>query len=419
QRALGAFQHLDPGHVVERHQRAAGTGLVDAVDVDADCRIGADAEIVGFDAAQAVGRLGRVAAVDHQPRHEQVGLAEVGGGDHAQLSGGDDGHRDRHILHFLAAALRGDRDLAQFGGMDAGAGRRRGSLLCRCERYGAGRAGGERAGDGVRRKRPPDTWPYVRPSAGAVYRCAAARAVRGGGVAAWVGVAGWNGLDSGHASVQWNTSNGRLDVHNAVIRKVTCSQPRPTCYAWRRFQGELHMGFFSKLVRHKSVEQLQAEVGSRGDFRRVLGLWQLTAIGIGGIIGVGIFVLAGQQAATNAGPAVALSFIIAGLGSACAALCYAEFAGLIPVTGSAYTYGYAVLGEFVAWIIGWDLLLEYALVVAVVAIGWSGYVQVLLTSAGVHLPEWAQQSMSAQTMQYYLQQVFGVHGQVVAGPSDG
>jgi APA family basic amino acid/polyamine antiporter len=178
------------------------------------------------------------------------------------------------------------------------------------------------------------------------------------------------------------------------------------------------MGFFHRLVRHKSVEQLQAEAGKRGDFRRVLGLWQLTAIGIGGIIGVGIFVLAGQQAATNAGPAVALSFIIAGLGSACAALCYAEFAGLIPVTGSAYTYGYAVLGEFVAWIIGWDLLLEYALVVAVVAIGWSGYVQVLLDSIGVHLPEWAQKSMSAQTMHYYLQQIVGVHG-VAVMPSDG
>jgi APA family basic amino acid/polyamine antiporter len=179
------------------------------------------------------------------------------------------------------------------------------------------------------------------------------------------------------------------------------------------------MGFLSRLWRHKSVEQLQAELGQRGDFRRVLGLWQLTAIGIGGIIGVGIFVLAGQQAALNAGPAVALSFIIAGLGSACAALCYAEFAGLIPVTGSAYTYGYAVLGEFAAWVIGWDLLLEYALVVAVVAIGWSGYVQVLLASAGVHLPEWAQQSMSASTMTYYLQQLFGVHGAAIAAPSDG
>jgi len=150
------------------------------------------------------------------------------------------------------------------------------------------------------------------------------------------------------------------------------------------------MSLSSQLLRHKSVEQLQIDAGARRDFRRVLGLWQLTAIGIGGIIGVGIFVLAGQQAAANAGPAVALSLLIAGVGSAAAALCYAEFAGMIPVTGSAYTYGYAVLGEFAAWIIGWDLLLEYALVVAVVAIGWSGYVQVLLSSAGIQLPAWAQ-----------------------------
>lgn len=151
------------------------------------------------------------------------------------------------------------------------------------------------------------------------------------------------------------------------------------------------MGFLAKLVRHKSVEQLQAEAGQHGDFRRVLGLWQLTAIGIGAIIGVGVFVLAGQQAAVNAGPAVLLSFIVAGLGSACAALAYAEFSGMIPVTGSAYTYGYAVLGELFAWIIGWDLLMEYALIVGVVAIGWSGYVQALLEQLfGVHLPAWAQ-----------------------------
>jgi APA family basic amino acid/polyamine antiporter len=141
---------------------------------------------------------------------------------------------------------------------------------------------------------------------------------------------------------------------------------------------------------------LQAEAGKRGDFRRVLGLWQLTAIGIGGIIGVGVFVLAGQEAATNAGPAVVLSFLIAGIASAAAALCYAEFAGLIPVTGSAYTYGYAVLGELPAWLIGWDLLLEYALIVAVVAIGWSGYVQSLLTSAGIPLPLWARGAMDPE-----------------------
>ena len=150
------------------------------------------------------------------------------------------------------------------------------------------------------------------------------------------------------------------------------------------------MSLIAQLTRHKSVEQLQSEVGRRGDFRRVLGLWQLTAIGIGGIIGVGVFVLAGQQAAVNAGPAVALAFLIAGIASAAAALCYAEFAGMIPVTGSAYTYGYAVLGELAAWLIGWDLLLEYALIVAVVAIGWSGYVQSLLASAGLSLPVWAQ-----------------------------
>src|SRR4249919_562733 len=155
-------------------------------------------------------------------------------------------------------------------------------------------------------------------------------------------------------------------------------------------RGKSRMSLIEQLTRHKSVEQLQAEVGQRRDFRRVLGLWQLTAIGLGGIIGVGIFVLAGQQAAMNAGPAVALAFVIAGVASAAAALCYAEFAGMIPVTGSAYTYGYAVLGELAAWLIGWDLLLEYALIVAVVAIGWSGYVQHLLGIAGIHLPVWAQ-----------------------------
>src|ERR1700754_5241378 len=113
------------------------------------------------------------------------------------------------------------------------------------------------------------------------------------------------------------------------------------------------MSLLAKLTRHKPIEQLQAEVGQRKDFRRVLGLWQLTAIGIGGIIGVGVFVLAGQQAAVNAGPAVAISFLIAGIASAAAALCYAELAGLIPVTGSAYTYGYAVLGALAAWLVGW------------------------------------------------------------------
>ncbi len=144
------------------------------------------------------------------------------------------------------------------------------------------------------------------------------------------------------------------------------------------------------LLRTKSIESLQSESQSAGSFRRVLGLWQLTAIGLGGLIGAGIFVLTGVVAATQAGPGVALSFLIAGIASAAAALSYAEFSGMIPVAGSAYTYGYAVLGELVAWIIGWDLLLEYALVVAVVSIGWSAYAQSLLSQFGFALPLWAR-----------------------------
>ena len=150
------------------------------------------------------------------------------------------------------------------------------------------------------------------------------------------------------------------------------------------------MSLLANLVRNKSIEMLQAELGQRRDFPRTLGVWQLTSIGLGGIIGVGIFVLAGQQAATNAGPAVTLAFLIAGIASAAAALCYAEFASMIPVTGSSYTYSYAVLGEFAAWLIGWDLLLEYSLIVAAVASGWSGYLQSLLVTAGLILPTWAQ-----------------------------
>ncbi len=140
----------------------------------------------------------------------------------------------------------------------------------------------------------------------------------------------------------------------------------------------------------KPIDQLSEHALSDTGLKRVLGPWSLTAIGLGGIIGVGIFVLTGIAAATQAGPGVLLSFVIAGLASAAAALCYAEFAGMIPVAGSAYTYSYAVLGELLAWIIGWDLLLEYTLVVAVVAIGWSGYLSSVLHELGWTLPTWAQ-----------------------------
>jgi len=128
------------------------------------------------------------------------------------------------------------------------------------------------------------------------------------------------------------------------------------------------------LLRRKSVTDLQTEALTDHSLKRALGALNLTMLGIGAIIGTGIFVLTGTVAAQNAGPAVVLSFVLAGVASVFAALCYSEFASLVPMAGSAYTYGYATLGEIFAWIIGWDLILEYALGAVTVAIGWSGYV---------------------------------------------
>jgi len=145
--------------------------------------------------------------------------------------------------------------------------------------------------------------------------------------------------------------------------------------------------------RRLPVEQIEeVEAGSGvGRLTKSLGLWQLTAIGVGGIIGVGIFSLAGLVAHGDAdnpgvGPGVLIAFLIAGVASAAAALSYAEFAGMIPRAGSAYTYGYVALGEVVAWFIGWDLLLEYIAIVAVVAIGISGYLAAFLAGFGIELP---------------------------------
>ncbi len=143
------------------------------------------------------------------------------------------------------------------------------------------------------------------------------------------------------------------------------------------------------ILRRKPIEYIEeTEVSEGPRLDRSLGLLQLTAIGVGGIIGAGIFTLAGTVANGTAGPAVLVSFLVAGVASACAALSYAEFAGLIPKAGSAYTYGYAVLGEFVGWFIGWDLLLEYTAIVAVVAIGISGYFSFLVEEMGANLPHW-------------------------------
>src|SRR5690606_14829520 len=138
--------------------------------------------------------------------------------------------------------------------------------------------------------------------------------------------------------------------------------------------------------RRKPIAEITSETDT--GLRRSLGLWQLTAIGVGGIIGAGIFSLAGAVANEKAGPGVVLSFLIAGIASAAAAFSYAEFAGMIPKAGSAYTYGYAVLGELVGWFIGWDLLLEYTAIVAVVAISISGYFNELLGFLGIDLPLW-------------------------------
>jgi len=140
------------------------------------------------------------------------------------------------------------------------------------------------------------------------------------------------------------------------------------------------------LLRRKSVTQLQADALTDQRLKRALGATNLTALGIGAIIGTGIFVLTGTVAAQNAGPAVILSFVLAGVASIFAALCYSEFASLVPMAGSAYTYGYATLGELFAWIIGWDLILEYALGAVTVSIGWSGYVVSFLRDIGINIP---------------------------------
>ena len=147
------------------------------------------------------------------------------------------------------------------------------------------------------------------------------------------------------------------------------------------------MGLWTK----KSIPVLQQEAAAadtdRHQLKRALGALNLTTLGIGAIIGAGIFVLTGTAAAQYAGPAIVLSFILAGLGCLFAGLCYAEFASMIPIAGSAYTYGYATMGEFIAWIIGWDLILEYLFGASTVAVGWSGYFTAFMRETlGINMP---------------------------------
>ncbi len=145
----------------------------------------------------------------------------------------------------------------------------------------------------------------------------------------------------------------------------------------------------SQLLRTKPMTRIMADTEVEGRrLKRALNAWDLTAIGIGCIIGVGIFVLPGVQASQNAGPGIILSFAIASIACACSALCYAELAAMIPVSGSAYTYGYATLGEIFGWIIGWDLILEYMVAAVLVSTGWSAYfVNLLKNGLGINVPQ--------------------------------
>ena len=142
------------------------------------------------------------------------------------------------------------------------------------------------------------------------------------------------------------------------------------------------------LLSTKSMAVLMEEAGAEGEgsLKRALGATNLTLLGIGAIIGAGIFVLTGTAAAQYAGPAVVFSFILSGIACLFAGLCYAEFASMIPIAGSAYTYAYSTLGELLAWIIGWDLILEYLFGAATVAVGWSGYFTALMNDIGIHIP---------------------------------
>ncbi len=140
-----------------------------------------------------------------------------------------------------------------------------------------------------------------------------------------------------------------------------------------------------EIWRKKSIQELQQEAGTDIGLKRVLSATDLVAIGIGAIVGAGIFVLTGQAAANYAGPAIVFSFIFAAIACGLAGLCYAELASMIPISGSAYTYAYATLGQMFAWFIGWDLLIEYSIGAAAVAVGWSGYFVSFLNQMGIHI----------------------------------
>ena len=149
----------------------------------------------------------------------------------------------------------------------------------------------------------------------------------------------------------------------------------------------------SRFLLRKSVQDCEDDIRERGGLRRSLNKWHLTALGVGATIGAGIFAvtgtaIVGDSLRPGAGPAIVISFLLTAVTCGFAALCYAEFAAMVPISGSAYTYAYASLGEMIAWIIGWDLIIEYAVGNIGVAIGWSGYFRELLSHLGLSLPAW-------------------------------
>src|SRR5271167_4866555 len=158
----------------------------------------------------------------------------------------------------------------------------------------------------------------------------------------------------------------------------------------------------ANLLKCKPLDMLMKEATHEDEhsLKRALGPVNLITLGIGAVIGAGIFVLTGSAAALYAGPAIILSYVLAGIGCVFAGLCYAEFASMIPIAGSAYTYGYATLGEIVAWIIGWDLILEYAFGAATVASGWSSTLVAFLQDYGISLPPQICDVPGAQWVMY-------------------
>src|SRR6266545_2368494 len=149
----------------------------------------------------------------------------------------------------------------------------------------------------------------------------------------------------------------------------------------------------ASLFVRKSIQDCEKDIRERGGLSRSLTKWHLTALGVGATIGAGIFAttgtaIVGDAARPGAGPAIVLSFLLTAVACGFAALCYAEFAAMVPIAGSAYTYAYASLGEFVAWIIGWDLIIEYAVGNIGVAIGWSSYFVELVSHFGIRIPAW-------------------------------